>query len=267
MVQLHVKRLPREEHSKEYDEFLMTAAGSELVGAVTAKALKLQNLRVRLKWMVASARALAAKTAQLDDNAKAALNAAADDGARCLDVSRVTLKVESTVEETEALCAALKGAAMMAFPAQCSGADAQVRLAAVLDGETASEAERATAHGVLALIDDNAATEDILSGPIAIWWSGRPLNSTESLSTYTGKNEKTKIVVKLAKEGAAAPPREPGLDAKTQSEMMAFWYRKQEEAKKLVEDDDISFGNSKWADSNGLKSQLLGMDSIKFKPR
>jgi hypothetical protein len=155
---------------------------------------------------------------------------------------------------------------MIIYPEYCSGNDVLMSLTALMEAETTDEHTRTLAHRLLAILDDQAATEDILKGTTVMWWTGKALAKDEPLSKYTGKNEKTKITVKLTSEGGSAPPREPGLDAKTQGEMMAYWYRKQEEQKKLVEDDDISFGNSEWADPNGLKKQFLGMDGVKFRP-
>jgi hypothetical protein len=49
--------------------------------------------------------------------------------------------------------------------------------------------------------------------------------------------------------------------------MMAYWYKKQEEHKKLVEDDDISFGNSEWANPTQLRSALNGTGSVSYRPK
>eukprot|EP00913_Durusdinium_trenchii_P034460 g32241.t1 len=57
----------------------------------------------------------------------------------------------------------------------------------------------------------------------------------QSLEQYVGKNEKTKIVAKLAPKNAGAPVREPRIDENTHKAMMAHYYRKQEEQKKLQE--------------------------------
>lgn len=50
--------------------------------------------------------------------------------------------------------------------------------------------------------------------------------------------------------------------------MLAFYYKKQEEIKKLEGHTDDSYLNSKWADPNGLKKSLYQGDkdiSWKFK--
>ena len=267
MVVINCKRLPREENSRDYDEFLMTFVNTTIVGEVTDAVQKMQNDRVRLKWMVAAARQLA-KDNGTDDNRHLLLGPA-EEADQYLKVSRTTeQKLDSKPEEVKALIDTIKGGVMMVFAKECSGTDAQKRLAEVIDQETVSDVDRSKAHRILSIIDDGAVTEDIVQGSAMLWWSGKPLARDAELSKYTGRNDKTKIVVKVTSEGAGAPPREPAIDMKTQNEMMAFWHRKQEEQKKLVEDDDISFGNSEWANPNGLRTQLRGMDGgIKFKPR
>lgn len=265
MVVIHCKRLPREENSKDYDEFLFQTPNTTNIGETTDAVTKIQNLRVRIKWMVQAAAELAKDQ---PDEMKHILQGPADEGARYLALERCTVgKTPCTVEECEAIASHLKGAAMMVFPQHCSGADALQRLAAMLEDEATDEKRRAEVHRVLSIIDDGATTEDMLIGATAMWWSGKPLNKASDFVQYTGKNDKTKLVVKLTKDGGGAPPREPGLDAKTQAEMMAFWYRKQEEQKKLVEDEDVGYGNSEWADPTGLKKEFLGMNSIKYRPR
>ena len=82
------------------------------------------------------------------------------------------------------------------------------------------------------------------------------------LSDFVGKNEKTKVVVKLQKQGGGAPVREPAVDEKTQKEMMAYAFKKQQELKELEEADDDAYLNAAWADSGALKRQLQGTGNI-----
>ncbi len=46
----------------------------------------------------------------------------------------------------------------------------------------------------------------------SMWWAGKELLRDKLLNSYTGKNEKTKIVVKLTKTGSGAPVRESAVD-------------------------------------------------------
>lgn len=87
----------------------------------------------------------------------------------------------------------------------------------------------------------------------------------KNLCDYVGKNDKTKVIVKLQKKGSGAPQREAAVDEKTQKEMMAFYHKKQEEMKKLQEDDDDNHLNSAWADPKALKGSLQGTSSIRFR--
>ena len=61
--------------------------------------------------------------------------------------------------------------------------------------------------------------------------------------------------------------REPVVTEDQQKEMMARAYRRQEELKKLAENNDDDYMHSPWADSGALKRSLTGMGNIKFGPR
>jgi len=264
MVLIHCKRLPREEHSKDYDEFLYVCPNTSTVTEVTEAVTKIQNMRVRIKWMVMAAKDIAKDS--LPAETKETMLGPAQAAESFLNIERCTVaKTPCTVEECLEHIEMLKACALMLFPKECSEKNACAMLGAELDNDATSEARRALVHRLLSLIDDGAVTDDILQGPTCMWWTGKQMMKDKTIKDYAGKNDKTKLVVKVTKDGAAPPPREPGLDAKTQSEMMAYWYKKQEEQKKLVEDDDISYGNSQWADSQGLKKALSGMESVKFR--
>jgi len=83
------------------------------------------------------------------------------------------------------------------------------------------------------------------------------------------KNEKTVIVVKLTRRGAGAPSREPILDETQQKNLMKIYHKKDEEGKRLSEqdhDDAPSYMNSDWANPKSYRSHAQGLTSqIKFK--
>eukprot|EP00330_Aristerostoma_sp_ATCC50986_P007547 CAMPEP_0114578314 /NCGR_PEP_ID=MMETSP0125-20121206/2873_1 /TAXON_ID=485358 ORGANISM="Aristerostoma sp., Strain ATCC 50986" /NCGR_SAMPLE_ID=MMETSP0125 /ASSEMBLY_ACC=CAM_ASM_000245 /LENGTH=183 /DNA_ID=CAMNT_0001768299 /DNA_START=360 /DNA_END=911 /DNA_ORIENTATION=- len=101
----------------------------------------------------------------------------------------------------------------------------------------------------------------------SIWWAGKELQSGKTLADYVGKNEKTKIVVKLQKSGQGAPAREPMIDQKSYTNMLSYYKKKEEEMKKLETDNDDSYLNAPWANPNNLKGQLLGTGNIQWKPK
>jgi len=60
-----------------------------------------------------------------------------------------------------------------------------------------------------------------------MWWAGKELQREKQLNFYTGKNEKTKIIVKLTKAGSGAPVREGGVSEETRVKLMGMYHKKQ----------------------------------------
>jgi len=100
-----------------------------------------------------------------------------------------------------------------------------------------------------------------------LWWAGKELRCDQTLEQYIGRNEKTKIVAKLAPKSAGAPVRESRIDENTHKAMMSHYYKKQEENKKLIEDDDDSYLDAEWANPKAMKQSLVGGGrSIQMRP-
>lgn len=110
-----------------------------------------------------------------------------------------------------------------------------------------------------------AANEVFDAGTARLWWAGRELLDEKLLSDYVGKNEKTKIVVKIQKRGIGAPAREPAVNEETQKAMMAYAYKKQEEWKKLEADAADSHLDAAWADPAALRRNLNGVGNIRLR--
>lgn len=66
---------------------------------------------------------------------------------------------------------------------------------------------------------------------MTLWFSGKEFQRGKILSDFIGKNEKTKVIVKIQKKGNAAPARERVVSEDEQKQMMAYYYRKQQELK------------------------------------
>ncbi|CAD7693598.1 unnamed protein product [Nyctereutes procyonoides] len=64
-----------------------------------------------------------------------------------------------------------------------------------------------------------------------LWWVAKELRRTKTLSDYVGKNEKTKIIVKIQQRGQGAPAREPVISSEEQKQLMLYYQRRQEELK------------------------------------
>jgi cilia- and flagella-associated protein 298 len=144
----------------------------------------------------------------------------------------------------------IRGATMMAFP---MGLPAYDPIKILLD---AQDVEKALAESSAVL---DATPEDTTE----VWWAGKQFFRDQYVRDLVGKNEKTKIVVKLQKKGAGMPAREAAVSEDERKAMMAFYFKKQEELKKLADDDAEDYMTSSWADPKQLKNSLRGTNNIR----
>jgi hypothetical protein len=119
------------------------------------------------------------------------------------------------------------------------------------------------------LAGTQASLEVIPENEAVLWFCGKEMTRGKVLSDFVGKNEKTKVVIKLSKKSQGPPAREPVVSQQEQREMMAYYYRKQEDMKKLEQAsrEDDSGLNSEWADGEQLKRQFHGLRNIQWGPR
>eukprot|EP01137_Pigoraptor_chileana_P026501 Opistho-2@7872 len=112
------------------------------------------------------------------------------------------------------------------------------------------------------------ASQAVIDVSVAqLWWAGKELLKEKKLGDFIGRNEKTKIIVKIQKRGGGAPVREPAVDEETQKRLMALYYKKQEEFKKLESDESDAYLGAAWADTSSLKQHLRGVDNVSWRPR
>lgn len=98
-----------------------------------------------------------------------------------------------------------------------------------------------------------------------LWFAGKQMLPDKRLGDFIGNNEKCKVIVKLQKSGEGAPGREPIFSEAERKQMMMHAYRRQEELKRLEQDDDDSYLNSSWSNNMSLKSQMQGIGDVKFR--
>lgn len=67
----------------------------------------------------------------------------------------------------------------------------------------------------------------------SLWWAGKEMEKGKAVGEYFGKNEKSKVIVKVQKWGSQQPLREPPVDAETYQKMVKYYYRKVEETKEM----------------------------------
>ncbi|KAG1704008.1 UPF0769 protein C21orf59 A [Nymphon striatum] len=99
-----------------------------------------------------------------------------------------------------------------------------------------------------------------------LWWASKQMSFDKTLMEYVGRNEKTKIIVKLQRHGEGVPSREPTVSAEEQQQMMLKEFRKHKEMQELEENADYSYLNCQWADGSSLKCSFQGLNDISWKP-
>eukprot|EP01064_Diplonema_japonicum_P005892 TRINITY_DN13890_c1_g2_i1.p1 TRINITY_DN13890_c1_g2~~TRINITY_DN13890_c1_g2_i1.p1 ORF type:complete len:281 (+),score=62.03 TRINITY_DN13890_c1_g2_i1:46-843(+) len=265
MVLIHLKG-DGENLAKE--QSLYETTGDTLCEELTLELTRLQNMRVRVRFMISAAKAL--QKSVTDDKLKAVFDGPITEATAMLDLEHVSKRRAIKMTEYQMVVDTLKGCATIVFPSECTdrrGGNTPVEnLCKQLDDDNCENPDHIRC--LLALIDDGARTEDMFTeGATQLWWASKQLHAGDQLRKYTGKNEKTKLICKLSKLGGTAPTKEPPIDAQAQQDMMTYWHRKQEENKKLQVDEDISYGNSQWADPKGLKNHFQGTGNISWRPK
>ncbi|KAM3601667.1 uncharacterized protein V6R79_016495 [Siganus canaliculatus] len=81
------------------------------------------------------------------------------------------------------------------------------------------------------LTGTQASLQVITKDECQLWWAAKEMQRGKKLQDYIGKNEKTKLVVKIQKKGQGAPAREPLITEEQQKQMMMHYHRRQEELK------------------------------------
>ena len=108
------------------------------------------------------------------------------------------------------------------------------------------------AHGFPAL-------EQLDGAQASLWCFSKELQRDKKLCDYVGKNDKSKVIVKLQKKGAGAPSREPIVSEDEQKAMIAFYHKKEQEAQRMEMEDEDAYQNSTWANPKALKNAFSGV--------
>ena len=129
-----------------------------------------------------------------------------------VDANQVDAKVPMTAELIAGQIDLLRGAVTIAYPMGLPDYD---RVSACLDDDED--------------LSGSASGKEVMDPETAcLWWAGKQLlREGQTLRDYIGKNEKTKVVVKLQNAGTGAPTREPAISEEEQKKMMAFYHKKQ----------------------------------------
>ena len=166
-----------------------------------------------------------------------------------IDKSQVQKKVALTIECIEEKIDNVRGAVSMAYPMGLP----EWELAQIALEDPLSEKLNDILGG--SLIDANDAS---------LWACNKEFPKGQLVSDRLGScNEKTKIVAKLTTNGAGPPAREPMVSEAERNAMTAFYFKRQEELKRLANADEDDYLNSEWSDPKGMKKNLQGLNDVK----
>jgi len=110
--------------------------------------------------------------------------------------------------------------------------------------------------------NSKTAGESLNADDVCLWTCGKEFVRGKLVSDRLGScNEKTKIICKLTVKGEGAPMREPIVNEAERNAMTEFYFKRQEEMKKLAAADEDDYLNSQWADPKGMKKSLQGLNT------
>lgn len=120
--------------------------------------------------------------------------------------------------------------------------------------------------GVDALAGQQASLDVLDPDTATLWMAGKEFQRGQTVGDRCGRNEKTKVIVKLTKPNSGPPGREAAVSEDERKAMMAHYFKKQEEMKRLADAEDDDYLASAWANPNSLKQSMRGTSGINWRP-
>ena len=97
----------------------------------------------------------------------------------------------------------------------------------------------------------------------SLWVAGKEFERGKLISDRLGTNEKTRVVAKLSREGDGPPPREPIVRDDERNAMLEHYHKRNEELKRLADNEDDEYMNAAWADPQNMARDLQGLGSVR----
>ncbi|XP_062831123.1 cilia- and flagella-associated protein 298 isoform X2 [Anolis carolinensis] len=176
-----------------------------------------------------------------NEKMKQVLKATVEEAKALISKKQIQANVCVTIDMVKDALDQLRGAVMIVYPMGLPPYD-PIRM------EFEDKEDLAGTHASLEVIEESEAQ---------LWWAGKELKKTNQLSDYVGKNEKTKIIVKIQKKGQGAPAREPVISGEDQKQMILFYHKRQEELKMTSTSRTLDLGLE-------LDSALLFVLKLRF---
>jgi len=175
-----------------------------------------------------------------DPKLLAVLKKTCDDARRAISKDQVQMRVPLTAKLLQEKLDNMRGAVTICYPMGLPEYD-PVKL-------SLEDQEEIVGSDAKLWLDPETAT---------LWFAGKEF-FRDGLVSDRIRHERSKVTAKIQKKGSRAPAREAAVSEDERKAMMAHYFKRNEEMKKLAENDDDDFLNSSWANPSGLKNRLQG---------
>ena len=135
------------------------------------------------------------------------------------------------------------------------------------DGE--EEEEKGEKPTGICTLQELLPAEAIVDAPLldskttSLWVAGKEFERGQLISDRLGTNEKTRVVAKLSREGDGPPPRDPIVRDDERNAMLEHYHKRNEELKRLADNEDDEYMNSAWANPQNMARELQGLGSVR----
>lgn len=177
------------------------------------------------------------------------LTGAVAEAKQLISVKLVDSDTELTVRQVQTALDQLRGAVTIVYPMQLPPHDP-------IRAELTNTEDLAGTQAALEVIDPARAE---------LWFAGKQMLAPRQLGDYVGRNDRTRVIVKLQRAGEGAPGREPVMSEEQRKRLMLHEYRRQEELKRLSADEDDAYLGARWADGRAMQRQMHGLDNVRFR--
>eukprot|EP01064_Diplonema_japonicum_P034114 TRINITY_DN6966_c0_g1_i1.p1 TRINITY_DN6966_c0_g1~~TRINITY_DN6966_c0_g1_i1.p1 ORF type:complete len:325 (+),score=79.83 TRINITY_DN6966_c0_g1_i1:60-977(+) len=233
MVVIHMKS------TADKDEWLYETTCAKETTPLIEELAFLHNARVRLRSQTMALWNLVnedkgAHLKNRGEGAGAVLDGLYEKAKRVTSLDNISGRVYCTREEVVRVIEEITKTTIQIFEKECSPEDAIAKLWATRDDPDVTEEERLMAWYLLELTDPQFKERDFIPLEKAkLWWAGKEIKKDDTLSTFVGRNEKSKIVGKLTSEATGCPSREPKLSYEEQRKLRDHFTQKRNEFKEL----------------------------------
>ena len=200
-----------------------------------------------------------------------ALNDAAAELGQYVDKAQVQKRVVVSEAGIAELVGKVREAIRSAYPDGLPQWDVLAKLSSTgVQEDEAAAVEEEGSNGICPWsLQDLLPADAVAGAPLlqpkatSVWVAGKEFERGKLISDRLGSNEKTRVVAKLSRDGDGPPPREPIVRDDERNAMLEHYHKRNEELKRLADNEEDEYMNSAWADPQNMARDLQGLGSVR----